>query len=322
MSGPNRPSSLVSFAVVLAFASGPGLVAQVVVETGGTRLSSRLIYALDVRRSAELVLHYEPTVWRKEYAVELKREKAERFRLGAGYWTTLHNGADLSLGGKKLPAHVWHLGLQRSADAKWCLVFLDSVKVARGGLVSGSDRDAKPDVVVPLDIVRGKQEVARLEIRLRGEKQFGRAAIELAWGPFACTVPMRVGVTHVKPAGEPAFARPRRDALVTTPSGLKYEELRPGAGPLARADSEVEVRYVGWLDSGEKFDSSFSRGESATFGVERLIPGWREGLTKMRAGSVFRLEVPSALAYGERGAGPIPAGATIHFWVELVAIRR
>lgn len=108
----------------------------------------------------------------------------------------------------------------------------------------------------------------------------------------------------------------------TTPSGLKYKILKAGAGDPPTAGSVVVCHYRGWLDNGEEFDSSYKRGEPATFPLNRVIRGWTEGLQLISPGGKIELEIPADLGYGERGAPPvIPGGATLHFEVELIEIR-
>ena len=112
-----------------------------------------------------------------------------------------------------------------------------------------------------------------------------------------------------------------KENVVTTASGLQYTVLKEGGGATPRADDTVTVHYRGTLLDGTEFDSSYSRGEPATFPLNRVIPGWTEGLQLMKVGSKYRLFVPSDLAYGENGAGQlIGPDAVLIFEVELLKI--
>ncbi len=113
----------------------------------------------------------------------------------------------------------------------------------------------------------------------------------------------------------------KRVEVKTTPSGLQYEVLAEGDGPMPKADDQVEVHYTGKLIDGTVFDSSVDRGVPATFGVTQVIPGWVEALQLMKAGSKWRLFIPSSLAYGPNGAGGvIGPNATLIFDVELLKV--
>ncbi|MCC5856937.1 MAG: FKBP-type peptidyl-prolyl cis-trans isomerase [Ectothiorhodospiraceae bacterium] len=107
-----------------------------------------------------------------------------------------------------------------------------------------------------------------------------------------------------------------------TESGLAYEIIEEGSGDKPQATDTVEVHYEGRLTSGEVFDSSYQRGETATFPLNRVIAGWTEGLQLISPGGRIRLVIPAELGYGERGAPPsIPGGATLVFDVELIDIK-
>ncbi|MGK0498942.1 MAG: peptidylprolyl isomerase [Oceanicoccus sp.] len=111
------------------------------------------------------------------------------------------------------------------------------------------------------------------------------------------------------------------EGVVTTASGLQYQQLSAGTGsehPAAR--STVKVHYHGTLIDGTVFDSSVDRGEPIEFGLHQVIKGWTEGLQLMVVGEKARLVIPADLAYGNRGAGAIGPGATLIFDVELIAI--
>ncbi len=113
----------------------------------------------------------------------------------------------------------------------------------------------------------------------------------------------------------------KRVEVKTTPSGLQYEVLVEGDGPMPKSTDRVEVHYTGKLIDGTVFDSSVDRGVPATFGVTQVIPGWVEALQLMKAGSKWRLFIPSQLAYGPQGAGGvIGPNATLIFDVELLRV--
>ncbi len=114
----------------------------------------------------------------------------------------------------------------------------------------------------------------------------------------------------------------KRAEVKTLPSGLQYEVITEGDGPMPEATDQVEVHYTGKLIDGTVFDSSVDRGVPATFGVTQVIPGWVEALQLMKAGSKWRLFIPSNLAYGPNGApgSPIGPNATLVFDVELLKV--
>ncbi len=125
-----------------------------------------------------------------------------------------------------------------------------------------------------------------------------------------------------KTAGE-AFlaANKQKKGIITTPSGLQYEVLTPAEGDKPTATDTVKVHYRGTLIDGTEFDSSYKRGEPATFPLNRVIRGWTEGVQLMSVGSKYRFFVPPELGYGARGAGPkIGPNATLIFEVELLDI--
>ena len=114
----------------------------------------------------------------------------------------------------------------------------------------------------------------------------------------------------------------KRAEVKTLPSGLQYEVITEGDGPMPEATDQVEVHYTGKLIDGTVFDSSVDRGVPATFGVTQVIPGWVEALQLMKVGSKWRLFIPSQLAYGPNGTpgGPIGPNATLIFDVELLKV--
>lgn len=113
----------------------------------------------------------------------------------------------------------------------------------------------------------------------------------------------------------------KAEGVVTLPSGLQYKVVTQGTGATPGPEDIVKVQYTGTTISGTKFDSSYDRGEPASFRVSNVIRGWVEGLQLMQEGSKYMLYIPSDLAYGERGAGSIiKPFETLIFEVELLGI--
>ena len=113
----------------------------------------------------------------------------------------------------------------------------------------------------------------------------------------------------------------QREGVITTRSGLQYEVIKKGEGPLPSATSEVEVHYEGTLIDGTVFDSSYERGESISFPLNQVITGWTEGVQLMPTGSTYMFYIASGLAYGTRDMGSIPANSTLIFKIELLGIK-
>ena len=118
-------------------------------------------------------------------------------------------------------------------------------------------------------------------------------------------------------------ANKSKEGVVTLPSGLQYKILKEGSGPKPTATDSVVCNYKGTLINGTEFDSSYKRGEPATFPVTGVIKGWTEALQLMPVGSKWQLFIPADLGYGPRGTpgGPIGPNATLIFEVELISIK-
>ena len=113
----------------------------------------------------------------------------------------------------------------------------------------------------------------------------------------------------------------KKEGVKALPSGLQYKVLAEGSGKTPKADDTVTVNYKGTLIDGTEFDSSYKRGQPATFKVNGVIKGWTEALPLMKEGSKYQLFIPPDLAYGERGAGRnIPPNSTLIFEVELISV--
>jgi len=132
-----------------------------------------------------------------------------------------------------------------------------------------------------------------------------------------------------KQAGKGETAGPKSGTekagkLVTTASGLQYEDITVGTGPTPQSGQQVTVDYTGTLADGTKFDSSLDRGQPFSFiiGQGNVIKGWDEGVMSMKVGGKRKLIIPADLAYGDSGAGgKIPPGATLTFIVELHGVQ-
>ncbi|AMV30228.1 FK506-binding protein [Gemmata sp. SH-PL17] len=133
-------------------------------------------------------------------------------------------------------------------------------------------------------------------------------AAAFAFAPFA-------------PGEDKKLERPKLDAKEwkKTKSGLEIWDVKEGKGDAVKEGATVVIHYTGWLtdDEATKFDSSVDRGKKAEFPLDNLIKGWQEGIPGMKPGGVRRLKIPSDLAYGPKGRGKIPGGATLVFEIEL-----
>ncbi len=114
----------------------------------------------------------------------------------------------------------------------------------------------------------------------------------------------------------------KKPDVEVTDSGLQYRQISAGDGARPEKNSVVTVHYTGALINGKVFDSSLKRGQPISFGLDQVIPGWTEGVQKMRVGEKAELVIPQDLGYGARGApGAIPPYQTLVFEVELLAVQ-
>ncbi len=114
----------------------------------------------------------------------------------------------------------------------------------------------------------------------------------------------------------------KKEGVKTLPSGLQYKVIKAGTGKKPGLNDKVTANYQGTLIDGTEFDSSYKRGQPATFAVSQVIPGWKEALQLMEEGAKWQLFVPSNLAYGERGmGGVIGPNATLIFEIELISVQ-
>mgnify|MGYP006348137703 FL=1 len=130
----------------------------------------------------------------------------------------------------------------------------------------------------------------------------------------------KAGEMNAKAGKEYLANNAKEEGVKVTESGLQYLVVKEGNGKKPGPNDVVTVHYTGRLIDGTVFDSSVERGEPATFAVGQVIPGWVEGLQPMSEGSAYRLFIPSELAYGEHGTGPIQPNSTLIFDVQLLKV--
>lgn len=130
----------------------------------------------------------------------------------------------------------------------------------------------------------------------------------------------KAGEMNAKAGKEYLANNAKEEGVKVTKSGLQYLVVKEGNGKKPGPNDVVTVHYTGRLIDGTVFDSSVERGEPATFAVGQVIPGWVEGLQLMSEGSAYRLFIPSELAYGEHGTGPIQPNSTLIFDVQLLKV--
>lgn len=130
----------------------------------------------------------------------------------------------------------------------------------------------------------------------------------------------KAGEMNAKAGKEYLANNAKEEGVKVTESALQYLVVKEGNGKKPGPNDVVTVHYTGRLVDGTVFDSSVERGEPATFAVGQVIPGWVEGLQLMSEGSAYRLFIPSELAYGEHGTGPIQPNSTLIFDVQLLKV--
>lgn len=130
----------------------------------------------------------------------------------------------------------------------------------------------------------------------------------------------RAGEENAKAGRDFLANNAKQEGVVVTESGLQYLVVKEGSGKKPGPNDVVTVHYTGRLIDGTVFDSSVERGESATFAVGQVIAGWVEGLQLMSEGAAYRLFIPSELAYGEHGTGPIQPNSALIFDVQLIKV--
>jgi len=184
------------------------------------------------------------------------------------------------------------------------------------GMNIGKDFKSKGFSINPELLAQGLKDVLDGKEPLLSDEEVQQTILELQ-----TTLQKTIGDKN-KVEGQ-AFleANKKKDGVKVTASGLQYKVLKEGEGAKPGPESNVKVNYKGTLIDGTEFDSSYKRGQPATFQVGRVIKGWVEGLQLMKAGSKYEFYIPSELAYGDRGAGPvIGPNSVLVFEVELLEV--
>ncbi|MDV6327624.1 FKBP-type peptidyl-prolyl cis-trans isomerase [Idiomarina sp. PL1-037] len=193
-----------------------------------------------------------------------------------------------------------------------------------GGFIARNlDRQEEADYMLERDIV-----IAGFVDAVKGDPQLGEEEAEKILNAMREEVMEHRQNVLGKKAAEEGKAylaeNAKKEGVQSTDSGLQYEVLEEGDGVSPSETDMVEVHYEGTLVDGEVFDSSYERGEPTSFPLNRVIPGWTEGLQLMKEGAKYRFVIPSELAYGDRelGDGQIPPNSTLIFTVELLNVQK
>lgn len=271
-----------------------------------------------------LAIDYGQSRWLPEYDKFMQERTARHARLGSGAWTTLQSGVGFSLGGTTVPAGRWYLGAHRNDKQDWTVTLMAAERLDAAGLGAGATISITPDRELPMRLERTTSASELLDIRLASNPK-GKANVRLTltWGSYRLSGDLVADFDLRQSKDAPTFARSAPDKVITTSSGLQYEQLRAGVGDFPGATDKVTVHYCGWLVDGTQFDSSYRAGQPVTMPLDQVVKGFREGVQLMQPGAIFRLTIPPALAYGAAGAGDvIPPNSTLVFTVTLLGVAK
>ncbi len=309
--------------VAVALLTASSLPAQFIVRAESfPRQMTRVVWN-GMSGEQRLSIDYGPAKWRPEYdAIVVGAGAARDVVLGTGAWTTLQSGVDLRFGEKRVPRGRWYLGVHRDEAGAWGLILADADEVDAEGKYLGWTLAQQTHARVPMRLVQGAKLAEELTIALAVDgKAKKNVQLSLGWGTYRLHLDFVADVDDRESPGVPTFAPTARAKLVTTATGLGYEQLQAGAGRRPVATDRVSVHYTGWLDDGTIFDSSHWGGQPVTFPLQAVVKGFGEGLQLMQPGATFQFTIPPGLAYGDQGAGQlVPPNATLVFQVTLLAI--
>ncbi|ORJ62384.1 FKBP-type peptidyl-prolyl cis-trans isomerase [Geothermobacter hydrogeniphilus] len=205
--------------------------------------------------------------------------------------------------------------LQAAAETKKPTSLEDRVSYGIGMNI-GKDFKNKDFAVNPELLAQGLKDVLAGDKTLMTPEEVQRTIMELQ-----SVLQKKIGDKNLAEGKAFLEANKKKEGVKVTASGLQYKVLKEGSGATPTAESNVKVNYKGTLIDGTEFDSSYKRGQPATFQVGRVIKGWVEGLQLMKVGSKYQFVIPPELAYGDRGAGPqIGPNSVLVFEVELLEV--
>jgi len=220
-----------------------------------------------------------------------------------------------------------------------CLIFLCNVSLAEDktaletederisysvGYQMGGDFKNQKLNIQPETFLKGIQDALAATQPAMSEQEMRQTLIDLKTKVEAQQREEKLAMTEKNRESGKAFleSNAKKEGVKTVQSGLQYKVLTEGDGEPPKATDTVTVHYRGTLIDGTEFDSSYSRNQPATFALNRVIPGWTEGLQLMKPGAKLMLFIPPELAYGERGAGAqIGPNSTLIFEVELLEVK-
>jgi len=191
------------------------------------------------------------------------------------------------------------------------------------GYQVGGDFKRQGQQIDPDAMVRGVQDALSDGKPLLTDKEMSDILIQLKQKIMMMQQEERERISRESAAAGKTFLSENatKGGVKSLPSGLQYQVLKEGSGDKTPAATDtVTVQYRGTLIDGTEFDSSYSRGQPATFALNQVIKGWTEGVQLMKPGAKYKFFIPPDLAYGPRGGGKIPPNSTLIFEVELVSI--
>jgi FKBP-type peptidyl-prolyl cis-trans isomerase len=163
---------------------------------------------------------------------------------------------------------------------------------------------------------------ALADMLVKKEPRFTNEAAERILNSYVMGIKMKEADDNLKLSVEWLTANSKKEGVVTLPSGLQYKVILAGTGEFPKETDKVTVNYRGSLIDGTQFDSSYDRGQPASFPLNKVIKGWTEGLQLMKPGGKFTFFIPPQLGYGENApqGSKIKANSTLIFDVELISI--